>query len=49
MKLAASASFALQQFFQIADGRSIRELRFAEVDLVAVFEGAEQFHSFQRA
>ena len=49
VKLAASAAFPLQQFFEIADGRCTRELGFAQVDLVAVFERAEQFDAFERA
>src|SRR5258708_2552046 len=48
-KLAANTSFTLQQFFQIADGRCIRELGFAQVHLVAVFKGTEQFDSLQGA
>jgi hypothetical protein len=46
--LRSTSSFALQQFFQIADGGCFRELRFAQVDLVAVFESAEQFDAFER-
>ena len=34
-------------FFQIVDGRCTGELRFAQVDLIAVFERAEQFNSLQ--
>jgi hypothetical protein len=53
MRPVASASFDLQQFFQIADGRRLREpgfeLCFAQVDLIAVFEGAEEFDSVERA
>src|SRR4029077_7419263 len=47
MVLARSTAFALHQFFQIADGHGMRELRFTQVDLVAVFEGAEQFDAFE--
>src|SRR5580698_2403869 len=42
-------SSALQQFLEIADGRCIREIRFAQLDLITIFESTEQFDAFEGA
>ena len=48
MKLRAGSGFTLQHALQVADGFQRGEASLAEVGLIAVFEGAEQFHAIQR-
>ena len=40
---------AMQHLFQFANRSQIGETGFAEIDLIAIFECAQQFHSIKRA